>query len=95
MQILRRLAALGVVFYHTDFRLPGDWHTEFFGVSTFFVISGFIMCFITRDPDGGDATARGFLCGPAGEKPRPARSRAVIAAISGLVPTMFMTRVRL
>jgi exopolysaccharide production protein ExoZ len=29
--------------------LPGDWHTEFFGVSTFFVISGFIMCFITRD----------------------------------------------
>ncbi|MGA8902391.1 hypothetical protein, partial [Bradyrhizobium sp.] len=83
--------ALGVVFYHTDFRLPGDWHTEFFGVSTFFVISGFI----TRDPDGGDTTARGFLPRPAGEKPRPARSRAVIAAISGLVPTMFMTRVRL
>jgi exopolysaccharide production protein ExoZ len=61
LQILRGLAALGVVFYHTDFRLPGDWHTEFFGVSTFFVISGFIMCFITRDPDGGDATARSFM----------------------------------
>jgi exopolysaccharide production protein ExoZ len=61
LQILRGLAALGVVFYHTDFRLPGDWHTEFFGVSTFFVISGFIMCFITRDPEGGDATARGFM----------------------------------
>jgi exopolysaccharide production protein ExoZ len=61
LQILRGLAALGVVFYHTDHRLPGDWHTEFFGVSTFFVISGFIMCFITRAPEGGDATARGFM----------------------------------
>jgi exopolysaccharide production protein ExoZ len=61
LQILRGLAALGVVFYHTDYRLAGDWHTEFFGVSTFFVISGFIMCFITRDPDGGDAHAGGFL----------------------------------
>ena len=37
LQILRGLAAVGVVFYHIDFRLPGDWHTEFFGVSTFFV----------------------------------------------------------
>jgi exopolysaccharide production protein ExoZ len=61
LQILRGLSALGVVFYHIDFRLPGDWHTEFFGVPTFFVISGFIMCFITRDPEGGDATARGFM----------------------------------
>jgi exopolysaccharide production protein ExoZ len=61
LQFLRGLAALGVVFYHTDFRLPGDWHTEFFGVSTFFVISGFIMCFITRDPTGGDATPGGFM----------------------------------
>jgi len=49
LQVLRGVASLGVVFYHTDFRLPGDWHTEFFGVSMFFVISGFIMCFITRD----------------------------------------------
>src|ERR1700732_2735161 len=30
-----------------------------------------------------------------GEKPGPVRSQATIAAISGLVPTMFMTRVRL
>ena len=53
LQILRGIAAIGVVFYHTDFRLAGDHHTEFFGVSTFFVISGFIMCWITRDdPDG-------------------------------------------
>jgi exopolysaccharide production protein ExoZ len=49
LQILRGMAALGVVFYHTNFRLAGDWRTEFFGVATFFVISGFIMCFITRD----------------------------------------------
>jgi exopolysaccharide production protein ExoZ len=61
LQILRGLAALGVVFYHTGYPLAGDWHTEFFGVSTFFVISGFIMCFITRDPNGGDADAQGFL----------------------------------
>jgi exopolysaccharide production protein ExoZ len=61
LQILRGLAALGVVFLHTGFPLPGDWHTDFFGVSTFFVISGFIMCFITRDPDGGDAHAGSFL----------------------------------
>jgi exopolysaccharide production protein ExoZ len=57
LQILRGLAALGVVFYHTAFLLPGDWHTEFFGVSTFFVISGFIMCFITKD-DADDFLAR-------------------------------------
>jgi|SRR6188474_2817088 len=30
-----------------------------------------------------------------GEKPGPVLSQATIAAISGLVPTMFMTRVRL
>jgi exopolysaccharide production protein ExoZ len=56
LQILRGIAAVGVVFYHTDFRLAGDHHTEFFGVSTFFVISGFIMCWITRD------NADNFLC---------------------------------
>jgi len=30
-----------------------------------------------------------------GEKPGPVRSQATIAAISGLIPTMLMTRVRL
>jgi hypothetical protein len=30
-----------------------------------------------------------------GVKPRPFRAQATIAAISGLIPTMFMTRVRL
>jgi exopolysaccharide production protein ExoZ len=49
LQVLRGLAALGVVFYHTDYRLAGDWHTDFSGVAIFFVISGFIMCFITRE----------------------------------------------
>ena len=58
LQVLRGVAALGVVFYHTDYRLPGDWHTEFFGVATFFVISGFIMCFITRDRADGFLRAR-------------------------------------
>jgi exopolysaccharide production protein ExoZ len=53
LQFLRGFAALGVVFYHTDFHLAGDWHTDFSGVAVFFVISGFIMCFITRkDADG-------------------------------------------
>jgi len=49
LQFLRGLAAVGVVFYHTGFRLAGDWHTDFSGVAIFFVISGFIMCFITRE----------------------------------------------
>jgi exopolysaccharide production protein ExoZ len=49
LQFLRGLAALGVVFYHTGFRLAGEWHTDFSGVAIFFVISGFIMCFITRE----------------------------------------------
>jgi exopolysaccharide production protein ExoZ len=53
LQVLRGVAALGVVFYHMSFMLPGEWHTEFFGVSTFFVISGFIMCYITRDDADG------------------------------------------
>lgn len=52
IQVLRGFAALAVAFYHTDYRLAGDWHTDFSGVAIFFVISGFIMCFITQtDPD--------------------------------------------
>jgi exopolysaccharide production protein ExoZ len=53
LQVLRAIAALGVVFYHMAFLLPGEWHTEFFGVATFFVISGFIMCYITQDDADG------------------------------------------
>jgi exopolysaccharide production protein ExoZ len=40
---------MGVVFYHTDFRLAGDWHTEFSGVAIFFVLSGFIMSYISQN----------------------------------------------
>ena len=43
IQVLRAFAAMGVVFYHTAFPLPGNVHTEFQGVSIFFVISGFII----------------------------------------------------
>ena len=53
LQVLRGIAAVGVVFYHTAYLLAGGYHTEFFGVSTFFVISGFIMCWITRDDADG------------------------------------------
>jgi exopolysaccharide production protein ExoZ len=49
LQVLRGLAALGVVFYHTAFTFNGGVHTEFQGVSVFFVISGFIMTYITRE----------------------------------------------
>jgi exopolysaccharide production protein ExoZ len=50
IQALRAFAAIGVVFYHTNFHIFG-MHTDFFGVPTFFVISGFIMCFIAaKDP---------------------------------------------
>ncbi|WP_198030172.1 acyltransferase [Bradyrhizobium sp. Tv2a-2] len=47
MQVLRAIAALGVVIYHTDIRINGV-HSELMGVSIFFVISGFIMVHITR-----------------------------------------------
>ncbi len=51
LQLLRGVAAIGVVFYHTDYRLAGNHHTDLRGVETFFVISGFIMCYISQaDP---------------------------------------------
>ena len=49
LQLLRGLAALGVVFYHTGYLLGNSVHTQFSGVSIFFVISGFIMVYVTRD----------------------------------------------
>ena len=49
LQIMRALAAIGVVIYHIDYRIVADVHTDFLGVATFFVLSGFIMCYITRD----------------------------------------------
>jgi exopolysaccharide production protein ExoZ len=50
LQVLRGLAALAVVLYHTAFTFNGGHHTDFQAVSVFFVISGFIMTYITR-PD--------------------------------------------
>jgi exopolysaccharide production protein ExoZ len=49
LQVLRGLAALAVVFYHTAFTFNGGVHTDFQAVSAFFVVSGFIMTYITRE----------------------------------------------
>lgn len=53
IQALRAFAAAAVVFYHTDFHFNGDVHTEFQGVAIFFVISGFIITYITRSKTEG------------------------------------------
>jgi exopolysaccharide production protein ExoZ len=43
-----RARALAVVFYHTAYTFNRGVHTEFQAVAVFFVISGFIMTYITR-----------------------------------------------
>jgi hypothetical protein len=48
-----------------------------------------------REVRSGSWPCKNTLRREAGEKREPVRSQAAIAAISGLVPTMFMTRVRL
>jgi exopolysaccharide production protein ExoZ len=53
LHLLRGLAAFAVVFYHTDFRIPGLIHTEFLAVPLFFVMSGFLMTYITRNGTTG------------------------------------------
>lgn len=58
LQVLRAVAAIGVVFFHTAYSLPSGVHTDFLGVATFFVISGFIMCFITSHEADGFLTNR-------------------------------------
>jgi exopolysaccharide production protein ExoZ len=52
LQVLRAVAALGVVIYHTNIRINGV-HSDLMGVAVFFVISGFIMVYITRQSDEG------------------------------------------
>ena len=42
-----------MVIYHIDYRFVEGVHTDFLGVATFFVMSGFIMCFITKDAADG------------------------------------------
>lgn len=46
LQLLRALAALAVVFYHTGYTIGGAG-TEFYGVNVFFCISGFMMTMVT------------------------------------------------
>jgi exopolysaccharide production protein ExoZ len=58
LQVLRGLAALGVVLVHTHFALDDGVATELQAVSVFFVISGFIMTYITREDSGQFLTQR-------------------------------------
>lgn len=46
LQLLRAFAALSVVWYHANLSLFGV-HTDFSGVGVFFVISGFICCYVS------------------------------------------------
>lgn len=48
IQVLRGLAALAVVLLHTEYKIFGVVATQFQGVSIFFVISGFIVAYITQ-----------------------------------------------
>jgi exopolysaccharide production protein ExoZ len=58
LQVLRAIAAIGVVIYHIDYHFVSDVHTDFLGVATFFVLSGFIMCYVTKDDAEGFLTHR-------------------------------------
>jgi len=60
IQMLRAYAAIMVVFYHTNFRIQGLLHTDFQGVAIFFVVSGFIMTYITSK-DTGESSPKSFL----------------------------------
>ncbi|RLK45564.1 acyltransferase family protein [Cupriavidus plantarum] len=48
IQVLRGLAALAVVLLHSEYKILGVVSTQFQGVSIFFVISGFIVAYITK-----------------------------------------------
>jgi peptidoglycan/LPS O-acetylase OafA/YrhL len=46
LQVLRIYAAIPVILYHTNFRLPGVRPIGVFGVHMFFLLSGYIMASI-------------------------------------------------
>ncbi|MGO4412506.1 acyltransferase family protein [Cupriavidus sp. KB_39] len=48
LQLVRALAALAVVFYHTGYVVPGHTHTELQGVAIFFALSGFLMAYLSQ-----------------------------------------------
>ncbi|WP_146208403.1 acyltransferase family protein [Cupriavidus plantarum] len=48
LQLVRALAALAVVFYHTGYIVPGHTHTELQGVAIFFALSGFLMAYLAQ-----------------------------------------------
>jgi hypothetical protein len=53
------------------------------------------ICSLPADVRNGSWSCKNAIAREAGEKPGPDRHQATIAANSGLVPMMFMTRVRL
>lgn len=53
LQLVRALAALGVVFYHTAYVIKGGTHTEFQGVAIFFALSGFLMTYLAQADSAG------------------------------------------
>lgn len=71
IQVLRALAALGVVAFHTDgIVVSHGWAAHVFphvsrygeiGVDVFFVISGFVMALVTHGVPSGFASARSFM----------------------------------
>ena len=64
LQILRFLAASGVVLLHANFAIGGR-HSEFGGVPVFFVISGYVMCLVSNRSAGSFFTDRIWRIVPA------------------------------
>jgi hypothetical protein len=58
-------------------------------------LSSLTLATMAVNDRSGSWPCKNFVPGEVGGKAEPVRSQAAIAAISGLVPTMFMTRVRL
>ena len=61
IQALRAFAAMAVVLYHTNFRFYPGFHSDLQGVAVFFVISGFIMTYVTNKDDRESEPASFFF----------------------------------